>query len=114
MFPPIPKALLPHSATHEYGVKVKDEWQNVTWPNSQTLSRIRFEPTSKLIKTKDNREVQLSALMFFDCRNSFPADAMFAIGDQIVQTNGAKYEVVGGITPIFEASKPHHYELELS
>ncbi|MFA5424229.1 MAG: putative minor capsid protein [Phycisphaerae bacterium] len=105
----IPKRLLPHSATHNYGAKVKDDWGNLTHASSRALTHVLFEPTSKLIKSKDNREIQLSALMYFDCRNSSPEGATFAIGDQIIR--GAAYEVVGGIDPIRDGT---HYEVELS
>lgn len=109
---PIPRELLIHNATHKYGTPAQDDDGNYDWPNTRTLSRVRFEPSSKLVMTKDNREVQLAALMFFDCHNSTPADTTFAVGDQIQQTGGATYEVVG-VEPLYDISGLHHYEVLL-
>lgn len=110
---PIPKSLLPQSATHKYGQPTDDGWGNKALPSSRTLSHVRFEPSTKLVVNKENQQVQLSALMFFDCRNSAPAGISFAIGDQISKTDGAAYTIVGGVDPIWDERRPHHLELEL-
>lgn len=113
MLIPIPRWMLPHSATQRYGAPTKDNWGNETRPNNRILGYVRFDPASKLVTTKDNREVRLSAIMFFDCRNSTPSEATFAVGDLIEQTNGAKYTVAGGVDPVWEGEKAHHFEVEL-
>lgn len=110
---PIPRYLLPHSATHKYGTPTEDDTGARAWPSSRTLSHVRFEPTSRLGMTKDNQQIQLSAVMFFDCRNSGPRGVSFAIGDQIIRTGGATYTVVGGTEPLFDAGRAHHWEVEL-
>ena len=110
---PIPRFLLPHSATHRYGVKTQNDAGQDSYESSQTLTRVRFEPSTKLVKTKDNNERQLSAMMFFDCRNSSPSGVTFALGDQIERSGGSTYEVVGGTEPVFDGRTAHHYEVEL-
>ena len=107
---PIPRALLIHSATHKYGTLADDGWGNMTHPSSQSLEFVRFEPSSKLVMTKDNNEVQLSAVMFFDCINSVPAGATFAVGDQIVF--GDRTYHVETVDTLYDRTL-HHYELGL-
>jgi hypothetical protein len=109
----IPRSLLPHSATQGYGAQTDDGWGGMSHASSRALTYVRFEPSSKLITTKDNKEIKLSAIMFFDCRNSGPAGTTFAIGDQIEKPGGTKYTVVGGVDPIYDATRPHHCEVEL-
>jgi hypothetical protein len=113
MLMPIPRWMLIHSATQHYGTPAKDTWGNKTWPSSRALTRVRIEPTTKLIRTKDNREIKLSAIMFFDCRNSGPDGVAFALGDQIQRPGGATYTVAGGIEPLYDATRAHHWEVEL-
>lgn len=110
---PIPTWMLPHSATQSYGTPTDNGWGGKTWP-SRSLTHVLFEPTSKLIRTSDNREIQLSAIMYFDCRNSGPAGATFALGDQIQQIDGRTYTVVGGVDPLLEGTRAHHWEVELA
>lgn len=109
---PIPRALLIHSATHKYGVPADDGWGNLTHPDTRTLEFVRFEPSTKLVMTKDNKEVQLSAVMFFDCVNSVPAAAEFVLGDQII-FDGRTYHVEM-IDKLYDGQKKHHYEVGLS
>jgi hypothetical protein len=111
MSKPIPRKLLIHSAIHNYST-TKDDWGNETWGDTEALTFVRFEPSTKLVKTKDNREIQLSAIMFFDCRNSRPLSVDFAVGDQIIQTGGATYtiEVVDFLNDEYGE---HHYEVGL-
>lgn len=111
MLVPIPKTFLIHSATHRTG-KMQDDWGNETWETEQVLKNVRFEPSDKLIMTKDNAEAQLSAVMYFDCRNSGPSAAKFSLGDEI-ERDGTKYTVVGGTKPVYAGKRAHHYEVEL-
>ena len=113
---PIPKYLLPHTAalTAEYAV---DKWGR-TKTEVTTLAGIRIEPCIKFAKTADGTDVQLSAVLFFDCKNSLPADVKFCVaGDggcerQTVTFGGRRY-VVGNIKPLYSAGRLHHYEVGL-
>lgn len=113
---PIPKYLLPHTAvlTTEYA---EDKWGH---PKTEvtTLAVIRIEPCIKFAKTDEGTDVQLSATLFFDCKNSLPSDVKFRLaGDdgcerQTVTFGGRKY-VVGVIKPLYSGNRLHHYEVGL-
>lgn len=107
----IPRALLIHSAVKRTGEKSVDRDGIESWPGSIDLTRIRVEPTNKLALDKDNRQVQLALLVFYDCQNSLPAGTSFTVGDAI-SYSGTEYTVVT-VEPIFDATKLHHWELGL-
>lgn len=108
----IPRQILIHSATHSY-TPHRDGWGNETFAGSNALQHVRFEPSSKLIVTKDNRQVQLAATMYYDCKNSSPQGVVFTVGDQIIQTGGKTYSVEVS-DPIYDEAGLHHWELGLS
>lgn len=106
----IPKELLIHKVTHSQNVN-KDRWGKSKTVKEQTLERVRMEPTNKIIRDKNNAEIQLAAIMFYDCRNSIPRGVIFAV-DDIISFNGEKYRVQT-TDPLYDRKKLHHYELEL-
>ena len=109
----IPKKLLIHSATlHNAGTQGIWTDTSETWLAS--LNRVRFEPYKRIVKTVDNTDVQLAALMFVDGRNSeiVPETATFAVG-QIVIWDSIKY-LVETVEPLYDDSALHHYEIGLS
>lgn len=75
------------------------------------IKRIRIEPTSKVIRNKNNAEIQLAAILFYDCKNSFPQDVVFSEDDIILFKNG-KY-AVQLIESLYDNQKLHHYEMGL-
>lgn len=75
------------------------------------LHSVRLEPSSKVIKDKNNNEVQLAATLFFDCKNSKPKNILFEEGD-IVVFNNQKHKIQL-IEPLFDEKKLHHYEIGL-
>jgi len=108
----IPYQLLIHSATHNY-TPSHGNWGAETFAGTRALTYVRFEPSSKLITTKDNRQVQLAATMFYDCKNSAPSGVTFTEGDQIIQTGGRVYKVET-VDNCNDEIGLHHYELGLS
>lgn len=108
---PIPRHLLIHSATHYYGTPTKDTWGNVTYPSNQALTHVRFEPSGKLVKTKDNTELRLSMLMIYDEVNSAPQGAIFDHGDKI--TFGGRSYRVEVIDLLYDGERLHHKEIGL-
>jgi hypothetical protein len=107
---PIPKKLLIHSATIK-AVTSTDRWGNKTTGAPVDLKYVRFEPSTKIIRDKQNNELQLSSTMFYDCKNSEPASAEFT-KDTIITFNGTDYKVEV-IEPLYDGHKLHHYELGL-
>lgn len=106
----IPKALLIHTIalhTKEH----EDRWGNGNLDAGTTLSCVRMEPSSKIIRDKNNAEIQLSATLFYDCRNSCPRNMKF-VKDNIVSFNGEKYRIET-IEPLYDRKRLHHYEMGL-
>ncbi len=106
---PIPKSLLIHSAT--LLSVVRDEWQSETLNPIATLKNVRFEPLSKLVTDKQNRQITISAVLFFDCRSSTPKDVRFSHGQKI--KFGENEYTIEVIEPIYDNKKLHHYEIGL-
>ena len=65
----IPKALLIHTITL-HKKENEDRWGNGNLDTGITIQHVRMEPSSKIIRDKNNAEIQLSATLFYDCRNS--------------------------------------------
>ena len=107
---PIPKNLLIHSA-ELISVSEKDQWQEEQFGKTEHLEKIRIEPFSKLVAAKDNRQITLSAVLIYDCRNSRPKNVQFEQG-QKVMWNGIEH-VIETIEPLYDSGRLHHYELGL-
>ena len=91
--------------------KTTDDWGNVIYANEQPLRFVRFEPSSKLVKSRDNEELQLSLLMFYDQRNSSPEGLVFEADEQI-EYRGKKYTIVLNNLE-HDESGLHHQEVGL-
>ncbi len=91
--------------------KTTDDWGNIAYTNEQALRFVRFEPTSKLVKSRDNEELQLALLMFYDQRNSSPTGLIFEV-DQQIEFNGKKYTIVLNDQE-HDESGLHHQEVGL-
>jgi len=106
----IPKNLLIHSAVLSE-ISTDNTWQEEEKTVVAELSKIRIDTTSELVTTKDNRQVTLSAELFYDCRNSRPKNLTFKQG-QSVLWNDMEY-VIETVEPLYDGRKLHHYELGL-
>ena len=107
---PMPKALLIHSAKL-LEVSTDNAWQSEETTEIATLKNIRIEPLSKLVTAKDNRQITLSVVLIYDCRNSRPKDVQFEQGQKIIW-NGIEH-TIETIEPLYDGGKLHHYELGL-
>lgn len=107
---PIPKALLIHSAVLSE-INTDNTWQEENKTTVAELTRIRIDTQSKLVATKDNRQITLSATLFYDCKNSSPRNAKFKQGQKVLWDN-AEY-TIETIEPLYDGNKLHHYELGL-
>lgn len=106
---PIPKRLLIHSATLH--AVTEDAWQSETLTELAKLERVRIEPVSKLITDKQNRQCTLSAVLFYDCRNSAPKAVQFETGQKLLW-NGMEYRVET-VEPLYDGGRLHHLEVGL-
>lgn len=107
---PIPKSLLIHTIVL-HRPKQEDRWGNETAGEEKEISRVRMEPCSKIVHDKNNAEVQLSATLFIDCKNTRPKDIILK-KDDILTFNGEKYKVQT-VEPLYDGKRLHHYEMGL-
>ncbi len=105
---PIPRALLIHEAILKRP-KIVDRWGSTEYEEDVSLQRVRIEPSFKVIRDKNNQEIQLAALLFFDCRNSRPARQTFRL-DDVVIFNGQQHRVQV-VEPLYDGRHLHHYEI---
>lgn len=108
---PIPKKLLIHEVMYHKQIAGDGFYDENSLDAGQKLTFVRMEPSNKIIRDKNNAEVQLSAVMFYDCRNSRPRNISFAVDDVIV-FNGVPHKVQVA-EPLYDERKLHHYELGL-
>lgn len=121
MIPPIPKRLFVHSA--ELVTKYSaDKWGNATASDTVKMEHIRIDPSSKVVTDSTGTNIQLSAVLFYDCRNSSPAVTFALKGDAIGEKAVDIQQVIFGgrtftvqiIEPLYaDSNKIHHYEVGL-
>ncbi|WP_343250586.1 putative minor capsid protein [Diplocloster hominis] len=107
---PIPKKLLIH-AVMLHKKTGEGRWGDDQMDDGLKLTRVRMEPSSKVVRDKNNSEIQLAATLFFDCKNSRPKGTSFAV-DNIIIFNDQKHRVQI-VEPLYDGSQLHHYELGL-
>ena len=107
---PIPKHLLIHSAK-AIKLSAPDTWNDRTDETIKALENIRVETSNALTITKDNRQVKVSATLFFDCINSKPKGFDFSETD-IIETLGDRYEIIS-VDRFYDNKRLHHYEVGL-
>lgn len=107
---PIPKRLLIHSA---YAVELgePERWGEQKEENRKRLSYLRFESYSNLRLSKNNEQVQLAGVLFYDCKNSRPRNYDFSHTDKIV-IDGVQYNIVS-VQKHCDERGLHHLEVEL-
>ena len=110
---PIPKKLLIHTVKLHKRIN-EDAWGKGQLDAGVELSSVRMEPSSQIVRDKNNAELRLSAVLFFDCRNSEPRGMKFTSDnvDDIVIFNGEKH-MIKAVEPLYDERKLHHYELGL-
>lgn len=119
MWRPIPGCILRSTALVEVCTGV-DLYQNQTY-TEYTVSRVHVQPTEKIIKSTDNTDLQLSAVLFVDARRSTPAlnwrellqQAHDIGGDMRVTIRGVRYTVVACDGLRDGTDHLHHWEIAL-
>lgn len=107
---PIPKSLLIHTVMM-YKKGEEDRWGKGNPDYGTELTYVRMEPSGRIVRDKNNAEIQLAAVLFYDCKNSSPRDVEFCV-DDIIVFNGMKHKVET-VDPLYDNSGLHHYELGL-
>jgi len=87
----------------------EDRWGNKKETKETRLQHVRMEPSVKIIRDKNNAELQLSATLIYDCKNSRPKEVEFHVDDGIL-FNGQRYKIQD-IEPFYDKKKLHHYEI---
>ncbi len=108
---PIPRFALPHSIAL-YAPSKTDAWERETErPAGTEIRYVRMEPSSHLVTDTQNRKIQLSALLFYDCTNSTPRGIVWKQGQQVL-FRGQRF-TVQTVEPLYSAQTLHHYEIGL-
>lgn len=107
---PIPRRLLPHSATLKTP-GAADAWQQAIYAQ-RSLIHVRLEPSDKIIASNDNTQRQLVCTMFFDCRNSAPRGTEFFAGQKIVWNE--REMTVMTAERFYDGNRLHHWEVGLA
>lgn len=105
----IPKKMLIHTVT--LAKAGSDRWGTERITSEQELKHVRMEPSSKIVRDKNNAEIQLAAELFYDCKNSRPTGISFEV-DDLILFNGQKY-AVRFVEPLYDDKRLHHYEVGL-
>lgn len=120
MLRPIPMQILKTAATLKVPIDT-DRWGEPVYQTYE-LKRTHLQPSNSVKKTRDNADVVLRSLLFYDCRNSLPRgldfNALKTAADDVggviaLDINGLEYhlETVEAIPD--DRGAVHHYELGL-
>lgn len=107
---PIPKAFLIHSA-EVFEKTETDMWGEAVSSPPVAVSKVRVEPSSALKTSSRNEQVQVAALLIFDCRSSRPKGFDFSHADKVV-ADGVAYKVVS-VDRLYDGERLHHLEVGL-
>lgn len=108
---PIPKSMLPHTVMLYKKVNSGGFYEEDSLKDGIDLSFVRIEPSSKIVRDKNNAELQIVATLFYDCKNSQPRNIAFSV-DDVIRFHGQKHRVKV-VEPLYDSRKLHHYELGL-
>lgn len=119
MLRPIPARILRSTATVDV-CSGTDLYQNQTY-DTYTVKRVHIQPTERIIKTKGNTDVQLSAVLFVDARISSPSldwrglleGAHNLGGDMRVTIRGITYTVASADGLRDDTDRLHHWEISM-
>lgn len=107
---PIPLKLLIHSAT--LNEVEADKWGAEQDKLISALHHVRFEPSTRIVHTANNSDVQCTATLFIDSVSSWPVGVSPSVGNSVVW-EGRRY-IVQDIQRLYDEHKLHHLEVELS
>lgn len=103
---PIPKSLLIHDIQLQT-ITGQDAWGKAKYSAPQEIKRVRVEPSSRVVRDKNNQEIQLAATIIHDCKNSSAAEYHV---DQIVTFKNETYRIET-VEPLYDDRRLHHVEV---
>lgn len=110
MSSPIPRRLLPHTATYSAYTGTTSSVKQ--YGTAQTLAHVCFVTSRRRYKSLLGEEKSDRFIMFYDCENSSPKGVVFAVGGKVVY--GAETLYVREVVPCTgSGSGIHHYEVSL-
>lgn len=107
----IPKHLLIHQVTYHKQISGNGFYDENSLDAGVVLTNVRMEPSTKVVRDKNNSEIQLAATLFYDCKNSRPKKITFEVDDVII-FHDMKHQVKVA-EPLYDDKRLHHYELGL-
>jgi len=107
----IPRWMRPHTITYKARTGT-DAWSNPSYAASVTVNYVRMEPTSKIILSKDNTQIQLASVLYYDCQDSSPTGMQFK-GLDVIEFNGRTYTVIEPDSLYDKGVTAHHLEIGL-
>ena len=108
---PIPLKLLIHEAVLNEVVKV-DSWGTEQDNYLHMLKYVRFEPSTRIVHTGNNSDVQCTATLFIDAISSYPTGVSVSVGNSVIW-QGRRY-IVQDVQRLYDEHRLHHLEVELS
>lgn len=107
---PIPRRLLIHSAIL-YPAGDRDIWGKASGGDKVQMTYVRIDSTSKIVRDKNSAEIQLAAVLFYDCQSSRPCEMSFEQDQQVVFSE-QRYRIQT-VEPMYDEHGLHHYEIGL-
>ena len=110
MIKPIPKRMLPNSATYEE--YVADTGEGSSYKTPITLDHIKVDEQTQFSYSSNGKEIVGNGMIFYDLTNSSGLTAK-PVNESKITFNGKTYTVKD--TDILRANDktPHHYEVLL-
>lgn len=106
---PIPRKLLIHTA--ELSKVTLGDYNIRELTDTVKLEHIRVEPCSSAVTAKDNRQLNASYRLFYDCVSSSPQGVTFGI-DMCVSYDGEEFRIAE-VKKFSDENKLHHIEVML-
>lgn len=114
----IPRWARPHTVTYKHYTGL-DIHQKPQYGTPLTIKYVRMEPSQKIVLTKENTQVQLASVLFYDCQDS-PATGTDGKSASVTFTNldvitfGNRNYTVLSVDALYDkANTPHHLEVSL-
>ena len=110
MIRPIPKRMLPNSATYEE--YVADTGEGSSYATAVTLNNVKIDEQKQFNYSSNGREIVGNAMLYYDCINSSGLTDK-PINESKVLFEDRTYHVVDTDILRDNSNNPHHYEILL-